>query len=105
MSARDAASTLRRARQRVGDVVLEIEGRRGVLGPAHRRWRGNSAADNRGRWNGWDWSGLGEEWTASEEWKQGLVDDVLLRLIPSDVDVLEIGPGAGRWTVVLAPRA
>jgi SAM-dependent methyltransferase len=95
----------RRVVQRLEDVALEAEGRRGVLGPAHRRWSGNSAADNRERWDGWDWSRLGEEWTASEEWKQGLVDDVLLRLVPAGGTVLEIGPGGGRWTEVIAPRA
>lgn len=100
-----AAALLRRVRERAVDAALEIEGRRGVLGPAHRAWRGNSADDNRERWNGWDWGRLGEEWTASEEWKRGLVDDVLLRLVPANVDVLEIGPGGGRWTELLAPRA
>jgi SAM-dependent methyltransferase len=95
----------RRVVQRLEDVALEAEGRCGVLGPAHRRWSGNSAADNRERWDGWDWSRLGEEWTASEEWKQGLVDDVLLRLVPAGGTVLEIGPGGGRWTEVIAPRA
>ncbi len=77
----------------------------GVLGPAHRRWRGNSAGENRERWDGWDWSGGGEEWNASAEWKQSLIDSVLLEWIPADRAVLEIGPGAGRWSSVLAPRA
>jgi len=76
-----------------------------VLGPAHRAWRGNSVAENEQRWEGWDWSSLGEEWTASPEWKQGLIDEVLLRVIPEGGTVLEIGPGGGRWSVVLAPRA
>src|SRR6476619_3329583 len=99
------ARAARRLRERAQDSVLEIEGRRGVLGPAPRRWRDNSSTENRNRWNDWDWGSLGEEWTLSEDWKRGLVDDVLLRLIPPAVDVLEIGPGAGRWTELLAPRA
>ena len=62
-------------------------------------------AENEQRWEGWDWSSLGEEWTASPEWKQALIDEVLLRVIPEGGTVLEIGPGGGRWSVVLAPRA
>jgi SAM-dependent methyltransferase len=87
------------------DRRLEREQARGVLGPAHRAWRGNSAADNRERWTGWDWSRLGEEWTASAEWKQALIDDVLLPTIPPGGTVMEIGPGGGRWSEVLASRA
>ena len=95
----------RRLGERLEDALLEIEGSRGVLGPAHRAWRDNSAGENRLRWNRWDWSHLGEEWTASGEWKQALVDEVLLPTIPEGGTVLEIGPGGGRWSVVLAPRS
>ena len=98
-------SLARRFVDRLRDLRLEREQTRGVLGPAHRAWRGNSARDNEERWSGWDWGELGEEWSASPEWKQALVDEVLLELIPEGVSVLEIGPGAGRWSVVLAPRA
>src|SRR3954454_1860036 len=87
------------------DALLEIEGSRGVLGPAHEQWRDNSASENRRRWNEWDWSHQGEEWNASMPWKEALIEDVMLPLIPPGGTVLEIGPGAGRWSVVLAPRA
>jgi SAM-dependent methyltransferase len=100
---------LKRLARRVGwrfvDQRLAREQRRGVLGPAHRRWRDNSAVANRDRWARWDWSSGGEEWNASQEWKQALVEHVLLRWIPQDKVVLEIGPGAGRWSVVLQPLA
>lgn len=94
--------TALRVEQRAQDTLLEIEGERGVLGPAHREWTDNSAEANRRRWNEWDWSSRGEEWTESEDWKQGLVDDVLLRVIPAGGTAVEIGPGAGRWSVFLA---
>jgi SAM-dependent methyltransferase len=87
------------------DWRLEREQLQGVLGPAHRRWRGNSALDNRERWTHWDWSGGGEEWTASAAWKQALIDCVLTAWIGQDGVVLEIGPGAARWSAVLQPRA
>jgi SAM-dependent methyltransferase len=99
----------RRARRAVGervvDLRLEREQARAELGPAHRAWRGNSAGDNEQRWTGWDWSARGEEWTASPDWTQALIDDVLLPTIPPGGTVLEIGPGGGRWSAVLAPRA
>jgi ubiquinone/menaquinone biosynthesis C-methylase UbiE len=85
--------------------LLEIEGSLGVLGPAHERWRDNSASENRRRWNEWNWSTQGEEWNESGEWKDALVEDVMLPVIPPGGTVLEIGPGAGRWSVLLAPRA
>jgi SAM-dependent methyltransferase len=95
----------RRVGERMEDAMLQIEGERGDFGPAHRAWRDNSASENRLRWNRWDWSKLGEEWTASEEWKQALVDEVLLPTIPPGGTVVEIGPGGGRWSVILQPRS
>ncbi len=102
---RAVARRVRTPRGRVLDRRLEHEQRAGVLGRAHRDWRGNSATDNRDRWTTWDWSSRGEEWTASTEWKQALIDDVLLAWIPEGGVVLEIGPGAARWSAVLQPRA
>jgi ubiquinone/menaquinone biosynthesis C-methylase UbiE len=57
------------------------------------------------RWGGWDWSQGGEEWNASPEWKQALIDDVIMRWIRAGVVVLEIGPGAGRWSYALMALA
>ena len=105
VAAEVALRATRRTGERLEDALLDIEGRRGVLGPAHRGWRDNSATENRRRWERWDWSRLGEEWTASEPWKQALVDEVLLPTIPAGGTVLEIGPGGGRWSVILQPRA
>lgn len=100
-----ARHTARRARWAVEDRRLTAEQRRVVLGPAHLRWGDNSAVENRRRWSGYDWSGRGEEWNASPEWKQSLIEDVLERWIPAGAVVLEIGPGGGRWSQVLARRA
>ncbi len=96
---------LKRLAWKVVDRRLEREQRQGVLGPAHRGWRGNSALDNRERWTHWDWRDRGEEWTASAEWKQALIEDVLTARIPQGGVVLEIGPGAARWSAVLHQRA
>jgi SAM-dependent methyltransferase len=96
---------VRRAGWALEDRRLGAEQARGELGRAHRRWRGNSVAANRSWWDRYDWSGGGEEWSASPEWQAALVEDVLERLVPADAAVLEIGPGAGRWSVALAARA
>lgn len=95
----------RAIRWTIEDRRLTGEQRRGVLGPAHLSWTGNSADDNRSSWTGWDWSHAGEEWTPSEEWKQSLVDDVLCRWIRPGLAALEIGPGGGRWSETLASRS
>jgi SAM-dependent methyltransferase len=65
----------------------------------------NSATLNREIWDAWDWGSGGEEWSGSEEWKQSLLRCVLEREIPVNSSVLEIGPGAGRWTTHLLERA
>ena len=93
---------IRRAAQiidaRIEQHQLVIEGRRGVLGEAHRAWRDDAPEVNKERWGSWDWSRHGEEWTISADWKQALIADVLLPTIPEGGTVLGIGPGAGRWT-------
>lgn len=76
-----------------------------MLGPAHVRWRGNSASENRLRWDEWDWSSRGEEWNASPEWKQSVIDDVIDAWLPRNGAILEIGPGGGRWSQPLLERA
>lgn len=58
----------------------------------------NSATLNAEIWNHWDWSGGGEEWTPSPEWKDSLLEKVLRAHVPTGAEIVEIGPGAGRWT-------
>ena len=93
-------------RNRIEDVVLSIEGRRGVLGPAHQGYGRHSVDANRDTWTGWDWeSGGGEEWTVSEPWKASLIEELLIPNMPADGVLMEIGPGAGRWSPHLLARA
>ncbi len=53
----------------------------------------------------YNWSRYGEEWTKSEVWKKALVDEIIYPNINKDSNVLEIGPGGGRWTEYLAKKA
>jgi SAM-dependent methyltransferase len=90
--------------EKLDERMLAIEGRRGVLGPAHRRWTQHSVTTNREVWSGWAWEAGGEEWTASQAWKASLIEHVLEPTMPRGGTILEIGPGAGRWTEVLHER-
>ncbi|HET6880593.1 MAG TPA: class I SAM-dependent methyltransferase [Pirellulales bacterium] len=56
-------------------------------------------------WQDYDWEHGGEEWSVSAEWRQSLVENVIDEWLPPRAAVLEIGPGAGRWTGHLHERA
>lgn len=62
----------------------------------------NTTAYNFKEWTNYNWSKAGEEWSDSEPWKKSLREEVLLTYIKPGFTVLEIGPGAGRWSVTLA---
>ena len=74
-----------------------------------RKKRGLPGLNSRGLnaeiWDNWDWNAAGDEWTPSAAWKSSLVEQVLKPRVPEGRDVVEIGPGAGRWTEHLIPRA
>jgi SAM-dependent methyltransferase len=65
----------------------------------------NSLALNKAIWDSWDWRAGGEEWTPSPQWKAAVISGVMDRFLPQQCTVLEIGPGAGRWTEPLIERA
>jgi ubiquinone/menaquinone biosynthesis C-methylase UbiE len=62
----------------------------------------NTTSYNFKEWSNYNWSQGGEEWSDSEPWKKSLRDEVLLTYIKPGFTVLEIGPGAGRWSITLA---
>jgi hypothetical protein len=74
-----------------------------------RRRRGipglNSLALNKVIWESWDWTAGGDEWTNSEAWKASVIRCVLRRHLPESKRLLEIGPGAGRWSTELIERS
>ena len=87
-------SALRKASGVVSDRMTQLERKRGLSGRTGR-------AVNYEYWQRWDWSRRGEEWTLSEDWKRSLIDDVMRKHIKPGGTVVEIGPGAGRWTEAL----
>ena len=86
----------------VDAVLLRREGAKGALGPAHRRFRGQTTLDNRDLWNSYDWSQGGTEWGP-----EASRDALIAQLLPAGTHrvIVEIGPGAGRFSEVLAERA
>jgi len=97
-------SMIDRALIPVDAYLLRVEGTRGVLGPAHRGYRGHTPMDNRRLWSAYDWSGGGEEW-GPQEGRLALIDAKLEGRLPPDAVIIEIGPGAGRWSAELQPLA
>ena len=62
----------------------------------------SSLIANKAIWDSWDWGAAGgDEWTLSDAWKASLIRMVMRQRLPRGEHVLEIGPGAGRWTEVL----
>ncbi len=70
----------------------------------HRR-PPNTVQGNLEVWSTHDWSRLGEEWTPSAEWTEAVLAALMAPYVPPGASVLEIGPGAGRWTRHLLRRA
>ena len=89
---------LTRANHAVYQGMVRLERRHALSGR-------NSVENNYRVWDTWDWSQGGEEWTQSEEWKQSLIDDVIRAQLVPQTTMLEIGPGAGRWTKPLLEMA
>jgi SAM-dependent methyltransferase len=67
--------------------------------------RSNTVANNLALWSRYDWSACGEEWMRDPDCRDGIVEDLLRPYIPAGSRILEIGPGAGRWTEYLIPLA
>ena len=74
----------------------------------------HTVEENRRIWNEYDWSKKGEdfgEWVKEykgidpAKWKKNLIDGMMLKYIEKHSNILEIGPGAGRWTEFLIKLA
>ena len=69
----------------------------------------HSVKANRRLWSSYDWSERGEEWTRKaqnpEQWLNSILDNMLYKYMKKGTEILEIGPGAGRWTEYLQPIA
>jgi ubiquinone/menaquinone biosynthesis C-methylase UbiE len=94
--------------------LVRIEKRRRIAGPDTVSSKYHTVEENTAIWDAWDWSSRGEQWTEDVRlyrgidpavWKAQLVDELIVGRVPQDSVVLEIGPGAGRWSEFLLQRA
>ena len=74
----------------------------------------NSVSENLLMWDqNYTWDSDGDEWQGQarvcgvpyEEWKQSLIDHLIVPYVEPGATVLELAPGHGRWTESLATRA
>jgi ubiquinone/menaquinone biosynthesis C-methylase UbiE len=103
-----------RAIQWLDSRMIRIEKRRLITGTNTISSQYHGLEENRRTWDTWDWSDYGEQWTEDvrqfrgvdpKEWKDRLIRELIDEGVPEGSDVLEIGPGAGRWTEHLLPRS
>lgn len=64
----------------------------------------NTVGYNLKEWSQYDWSKGGEEWTESQQWKTSIIENFIDVYCEKGTSGLEIGPGGGRWSQVLAER-
>jgi hypothetical protein len=78
-----------------------------MVGPGTLSSWDHTVEENRSIWDGWDWSRDGNEWTDDvrtfrgqdpEVWKASLLTAAMLPYAERGGTLVEIGPGAGRWT-------
>jgi ubiquinone/menaquinone biosynthesis C-methylase UbiE len=100
-----AAVALKSVTGRIEEGMLRIERSRRLA----ENWTVGATrfttGDNTSWWDTHDWSKYGEEWTPNDEWKARMVELYLAPNVPQGAVALEIGPGGGRWSEVLAQRA
>jgi ubiquinone/menaquinone biosynthesis C-methylase UbiE len=82
-----------------------IEQRRGIVEPWAIIAKRLTAEHNRRLWNTYDWSTRGEEWTVGPEHKRRLASLYIEPHFTNGGTFIEIGPGGGKWTEFLQPRA
>jgi SAM-dependent methyltransferase len=102
-----------RVARRAGMKMRAIERTRYLTGAGTVSSQNHSVANNRTIWDGWDWTDQGEQWTRHvtelkgldpDQWK-ATITNLIRREIPHGSVVLEVGPGAGRWTEILRDQA
>jgi ubiquinone/menaquinone biosynthesis C-methylase UbiE len=95
---------------RIESHLIAVEQRQFLTGEETISSKHHTVEMNRRLWDEWNWSYYGEEWTQGVKWLRGLdpnswkadlVSKLMFNHIKSGSRILEIGPGAGRWTEYL----
>lgn len=104
-------STFKNLIQENGPVWVLLYTLERLLGKTGNRWRVNyekrhllpgfnTKFYNHRGWTKYDWSKNGEEWNDSPEWRESIINLIIRKYI-SGGRILEIGPGAGKWSKYL----
>ena len=98
---------------RLNDRLVRYEVDRRLSGPGTRNNLLYSLERKREAYDNYDWGDEGKEWTleAAEArgighaaWETNLVKELIEPYVRPEDTVLEVGPGAGRWSARLQPR-
>jgi SAM-dependent methyltransferase len=98
---------------RLNDRLVRYEVDRRLSGPGTRNNLLYSLERKREAYDNYDWRDDGKEWTreAAEAlgvdhvaWETNLVTELIEPYVRPEDTVLEVGPGAGRWSATLQPR-
>src|SRR3954453_5064894 len=104
----------KRALEWVDLRMIRIEKDRLIIGENTISSQYHRVEENRHTWDTWDWSDAGEQWTQDvrrfrgidpAEWKAQVIRELIEKGVAEGSDVLEVGPGGGRWTEHLLPRS
>jgi len=100
--------TLVQATSRLANRLAHAPGARTlyrwIMRASNRIYPSNQVRHNRVVWGNYDWDQKGDEWSYTPEWKASVLACLLEPSVPAGSRVLEIGPGAGRWTEHLVDR-
>jgi ubiquinone/menaquinone biosynthesis C-methylase UbiE len=106
--------TIAKTNRWIGTKLIELEKRNVLTGNGLHSTYSHTQEGNRRFWEAYDWTQGGEEWTETvrfyrqmdpKGWKDSLIREVMEKHIREGDTVVEIGPGAGRWTEALLMRA
>ena len=84
--------------------LVTIEQKKCLVAPWTISARRYTTDENKSLWNRFDWTGRGERWTKSPDWKERILQELMLPNLVEGGTAVEIGPGGGRWTDVLRQR-
>jgi ubiquinone/menaquinone biosynthesis C-methylase UbiE len=104
---------LHRIEKQIEKSLIKIETKKFITGDNTVSSSHHTVDRNREIWDSYNWSDEGEEWTKDasykglepNEWKIKLINEMMDKYVQPGSTVLEIGPGAGRWTEHLLKKS
>jgi ubiquinone/menaquinone biosynthesis C-methylase UbiE len=100
--------------RKLEELLISVERQKFLTGDRTISSLSHTLEDNLKTWNNHDWSKYGEEWTEQvrelkglepNKWKDMVVNQIMMKYLNKNLTLLEVGPGAGRWTKILQKKA